>query len=343
MKPLVLNLLTCSVTAALLVALALPAKHTLDAAREAAPPPPAPEAPWPRPDPHPRRAFGVYVDPWHIDDWARRVGAAPQLVAKFEAFSNDRTIDKWLVQSRRIGIRRVLVSWEPWQPVPASYGSALQAQPQPGYRNIDIARGAQDRYMLRFARSLARFKGTVWLRFAHEMNGYWYPWSRNPRAYVLAWRRMVRIFDAAGARNVRFVWSVNPNLYEDEATWRRGLRPYWPGRRYVDAIGSTAINFGGLKEYPIRRIEPRLRRLRSDYRKPIVLTETNTAYADRVRWLADLRALLERSPWIRVVAWSQLPSRGKVHQRGTGTVDWDAQSDPPAAGALRAIIGDGLE
>ena len=42
------------------------------------------------------RAFGVYVDPWHIDDWARKIGAAPQLVAKFEAFSRRRTIDSFL-------------------------------------------------------------------------------------------------------------------------------------------------------------------------------------------------------------------------------------------------------
>lgn len=343
MRPFALNLLTCSVTAILLVALALPAKWTLDSAREAARvAAPVPEGPWPRPAADPRRAFGVYVDPWHVDDWARTVGAAPQLVAKFEAFSNRRTVDKWLVQSAKIGIRRVMVSWEPWAPVPAAYGTQQQAAPQPGYRNLDIARGSQDRYMLAFARSLARFRGTVYVRFAHEMNGYWYPWSRDPRAYVLAWRRMVRIFDVAGARNVRFVWSVNPNLYESTRAWRRSVKPYWPGRRYVDAVGSTMIDFGGVKSYPVARFEPRLRWLRSTYRKPIVLTETNTAYADRVAWLGDLRALLRRSPWIRVVAWSQLPSRGKVHQRGTGIVDWDVQTDAPAAAALQGVIADGL-
>src|SRR3954471_10381095 len=178
MKPLWLNLATCSLTAVLLAALALPAKWTLDAARLAAPPTTVIDAPWPRPAANPRRAFGVYVDPWHVDDWARSVGAAPQMVAKFEAFANQRTIDPWLTQARRIGIRRLLVSWEPWAPVPAAWGTAQQARPQPGYRNLDIARGAQDRYMLRFARSLARFGGVVDLRFGHEMNGYWYPWSR---------------------------------------------------------------------------------------------------------------------------------------------------------------------
>src|SRR3954471_17804132 len=98
MKPFALNLLTCSVTAALLIALALPAKRTLDATHEARVTVPV-DAPWPRPAQDPRRAFGVYVDPWHVDDWARSAGAAPQLVAKFEAFSNQRTIDRFLAQT----------------------------------------------------------------------------------------------------------------------------------------------------------------------------------------------------------------------------------------------------
>jgi hypothetical protein len=235
-----------------------------------------------------------------------------------------------------------MVSWEPWAPVPSAYGIAQQAAPQPGYRNLDLARGAQDRYILRFARTLARFDGTVYLRFAHEMNGYWYPWSTNPRAYVLAWRRVVRIFDVAGAHNVRFVWSVNPSLYESRTSWRRHVLAYWPGRRYVDDVGSTVIDFGGLKSYPVARFAPRLRWLRERFGRPVVLTETNTAYAGRVRWLADLRALLARSPWITAVTWSQLPSRGKAHQLGTGVLDWDVQADPASAAGLAAIVRDGL-
>jgi mannan endo-1,4-beta-mannosidase len=342
MRPLFLNLLTASATIALLVVLALPAKAVLDAARSTGAPVAVRNAPWPRPADDPRRVFGAYVDPWHVDDWARSVGAAPQLVAKFEAFSRQRPLGPQLAELRSIGIRRLLVSWEPWQPVPAAWGADSQALPQPGYRNIDIARGVQDRYIVRFARTLATFPGTVYLRYAHEMNGYWYPWSHGARAYVWAWQRIVRIFDAVGAHNVRFVWSVNPNLYERATTWKRGVSPYWPGRRYVDAVGSTMINFGGTKSYPVERFAPRLRWLHATYRKPIVLTETNTAYDGRITWLRDLRRLLAAAPWIRVVAWSQLPSRVHANQQGIGDLDWDVQSDPAAATLLRGIIDDGL-
>jgi len=340
-RPVALNVLSCAATLLLLAVLAIPAKQALDRgpqARAATAVPPNLE-----PHPSPRRVFGVYVDPWHVDDWARTIGAAPQASAKFESFSRRRTLGKYSAESRRQGIRRMMVSWEPWTPVPAALGVDAQSHPQPGYRNIDIARGAQDRYMLRFARSLARFPGTVWLRYAHEMNGYWYPWSRDARAYRWAWRRMVRLFDVAGARNVRFVWSVNANLYEPEAVWLRNARRYWPGSRYVDVVASTMINFGGDKEYSVGRFMPRLRTLRERFRKPIILAETNTEFDGRVAWLRDLRRLLRGAPWIRAVMWSQLPSRGKAHRTGaTGLVDWDVQRDPPAAAQLRGIIADGV-
>jgi mannan endo-1,4-beta-mannosidase len=286
------------------------------------------------------RTVGVYVDPWNVDDWARSVGASPGLVAEFEAFSQNRVLDHHLREAERQGVRRMLISWEPWKPVPPSLGPFQQYQPQLGYRNADIARGAQDEYIARFARSLAGFQGTVYLRYAHEMNGFWYPWARGARGYVQAWRHVVSIFRQVGARNVRFVWSVNPNLFQARAEWLRKLRRYWPGSSYVDAVGSTMINFGGRKDYRVARWVPRLRALRRLYRKPVMLTETNTAYRGRVRWLRDLRRLLKRTPWIRALIWSQLASRGKANMNDAGRVDWDVRRDPPAAAVLRQIIRD---
>ena len=124
--------------------------------------------------------------------------------------------------------------------------------------------------------------------------------------------------------------------------WRATLRRYWPGRRYVDFVGTTMIDFGGAKDYPVGRFAPRLRALRQIYRKPMLLAETNTEAQGAVAWLRDLRNLLRGMPWIRGVFWSQLPSRGKVQQTGTGVVDWDVRSEPAAAAELSAIIRDGV-
>ena len=331
MRGLWLNLLTASGTVAILGVLTLPAvrlRHDLVT---------PPSLPVPA-----SRAFAVYVDPWHIDDWAEGVGGQPTIAAKFESFSRRRTVERFTNETERRGIRSVLVSWEPWKPVPARLGLYRQSYPQRGYRNVDIANGIQDAYIRRFAKQLATFDGTVYIRYAHEMNGFWYPWSWDARDYVRAWRRMVRIFDQAGADNVRFVWSVNPNLYEPAAPWLKNLALYWPGSRYVDYVGSTMINFGGKKRYDVARFLPRLSELHRIYRKQLILTEVNTQYGGRVPWLRDLRRMLRQTPWITAVAWSQLPSRGAAQMRRPGDLNWNVALDPRSATILRGIIDDGL-
>jgi hypothetical protein len=328
-RPLALNLATVSVTVLLLGLLTVPAwrlqTDRVASTRAALPPAPG-------------RLFGVYTDPWHLDEWSADVGVRPNLVAKFQAFSPQRTPDHFLRQVERDGVTRAMISWEPWKTVPAALGARRQAQRQPGFTNADIARGSQDAYIARFARSLAAFRGTVYLRYAHEMNGFWYPWSADAGAYVRAWRRVVRIFRAEGARNVRFVWSTNPNLYETRQAWLYNLRRYWPGARWVDVVGSTMINFGGNKRYPVARFAPALTILHRTFRKPVFLTEVNTDRASRMAWLRDLGREVHREPWIRAVVWSQLPSRGQAQRgRGNGDLDWDVAEDPDAAAELRAV------
>jgi mannan endo-1,4-beta-mannosidase len=331
-RPLALNLATASVTLVLLALLALPA-WTPHRGRLAASNAAAPAA---------GRLFGVYTDPWHLDAWSSHVGVRPNLVAKFEAFARRRAPDAFLRRVERDGVRRVMVSWEPWKTVPAVLGAARQAQRQPGFSNADIARGSQDAYIARFARSAATFQGLVYVRYAHEMNGFWYPWSVDAGAYVRAWRRVVRIFRAQGARNVRFVWSVNPNLYETPATWLGNLRRYWPGSGWVDAVGSTMINFGGKKDYQVARFAPRVATLHRVFRKPVFLTEVNTEHAGRVAWLRGLADEVRANRWIGAVVWSQLPSRAQAQgATGRGNLNWNVTSDRAAAAQLRAVARDG--
>ena len=285
------------------------------------------------------RAIGVYVDPWHVHEWAAGVGEMPDYIARFEAFSRGATLDSFLGEAQRQGLDRVMVSWEPWRPVPTERGPVEQFRPQPGYRNRDIAAGAQDEYIRRFAASLAAFPGRVDLRYAHEMNGTWYPWSRDPIAYRRAWRHIVRTFRAVGARNVRFVWSPNPSLFLPTRTWKRSVRVYWPGRRFVDAVGATVINYGGDKRYPVARFMPRLRYLHRTYRKQLMLTEVKTQHRGRVTWLRHLRRMLRRTPWIRAVAWFQ-HSHDAPQQLQRGRLDWNVETDRRAAAVMRGIIRD---
>jgi hypothetical protein len=124
--------------------------------------------------------------------------------------------------------------------------------------------------------------------------------------------------------------------------WIRQLRLYWPGKRYVDMVGATVINFGGSQRYAINAFAPRLRTLHHIYGKAVFLTEVNTQFGGRVRWLHDLRRLLRRTPWIKALAWSQLPSRGAAQMFRPGDLHWDVQRDRKSAAVLRGIIQDGF-
>jgi beta-mannanase len=71
------------------------------------------------------------------------------------------------------------------------------------------------------------FGSPVVIGFGHEMNAYWYSWGyRHTRAatFVAAWRHIVTLFRARGARNVTWLWT----LQADEP----GTGPvaaWWPG------------------------------------------------------------------------------------------------------------------
>jgi Glycosyl hydrolase family 26 len=289
-----------------------------------------------------KREFGISIDPWKFDEWAAAVGAKPTMLMGFEAFSKRRTLDKHFAEARRQGVRSFMVTWEPWVSVSADLGKEEQRKEQPEYSNKAIASGAWDDYFRMFARSVAASGLIVYIRHAHEMNGDWYPWSRDPADYVTAWRRMVDIFRKEGAKNAKFVFSVNPSVWVPDEEFKASLQDYWPGPEYVDFLGSTMISFGGKKSYSVAEFAARLGFTRSLFNKDMIITELNTALVGRVKWLTDLRTwLAEDAIWVRGVVLSQGESRGQV-QLGdkVGDLSWNVMTDADSKPVIRGIIND---
>ncbi|MGH3679512.1 MAG: glycoside hydrolase family 26 protein [Natronosporangium sp.] len=288
------------------------------------------------------REFGILSDPWQVDEWADAVGAAPTMVMEFEQWHRNRTIDDHFAQARRQGLDSFMVAWEPWRPVPPSLGKAAQYADQPEYGNAAIAAGRLDGYIRDFARSVAASGLAVYIRYAHEMNGDWYPWSRDPDSYVLAWRRVVDIFRAAGATNATFVFSLNASIWVDDTSWREVAEQYWPGDGYVDLVGATMISFGGRKDYTVAEFAARLELMREVFGKDVMVTELNTAAQGRVRWLTDLRTWLAvDAPWVTGVVLAQAESRGQI-QLGeqVGDLSWNVMTDPETQPVIRGLIDD---
>lgn len=286
------------------------------------------------------RNFGIASDPWQVDEWAAAVGAKPTMVMEFEQWTRNRTIDSHFQQARKQGLRGFVVSWEPWASVRPELGKEAQYAEQPTFSNTAIAEGRLDDYIRRFARSVAKAPLTVYMRYAHEMNGDWYPWSRDPAAYVKAWQHVVDIFRAEKATNVRWVFSLNPSPYEELTGWAANAKKYWPGANYVDFVGSTMINFGGTKEKSVAEFATRLKYMHDEFGKDLIITELNTASAGRVKWLADLRTwLVTDATWVRGVVLSQHESRGQA-QLGAkvGDLSWSVTEDSETKPIIQGLI-----
>jgi hypothetical protein len=112
----------------------------------------------------------------------------------------------------------------------------------------------------------------VIVRFAHEMNGSWYPWSQQPQEYVAAFRRMASAVHRH-APGSAMMWAPNygggypfsggkyeakpgTSSFAELDTDGDGsvtqaddpYAPYWPGRDSVDWVGMSLYHWGDV--YP---------------------------------------------------------------------------------------------
>jgi mannan endo-1,4-beta-mannosidase len=102
-----------------------------------------------------------------------------------------------------------------------------------------IASGQYDSYLSLYAETVKAYRHPVILSFGHEMNGDWYTWGYRhtaPAEFVAAWRHIVRLFRALGARNVTWMWTVN--IIDDSELGKIAPpQAWWPGRAYVNWVG----------------------------------------------------------------------------------------------------------
>ncbi len=186
---------------------------------------------------------GAYCDGWtgtDIDNFKTISGKNGGAIGFFDfnsSFSNDVSPFVANCKSRHIV---PMVTWEPTTTAPYDDNSILSA----------IISGSHDAKIDEFANGMKNEGCTIFLRFAHEMNGNWYSWARynadstvqnSAGDYISAFQHVVTRFNSAGATNVKFVWAPNNYSYPYNKG-DNGLIDFWPGSDYVDWIGiSTYI------------------------------------------------------------------------------------------------------
>jgi mannan endo-1,4-beta-mannosidase len=155
-----------------------------------------------------------------------------------------------------------------------------------------IAAGKYDGYLSEYAEAVRAFGHPVILSFGHEMNGSWYKWGytkTSPAVFVDAWRHIVTLFRALGAKNVTWLWTVNIINDTQKGTIPRP-NPWWPGNSYVTWVGIDGYYLkSSWKFAPL--FGPTIGAVRELTDDPILIAETGAVPAsDQPAKIADLFA-----------------------------------------------------
>lgn len=228
-----------------------------------------------------------------------------------------------------------MIAWEPWDHTGRG-GGRLRSR-QPDYQLQTIINGDHDEFILDWASSAAAWGHPVILRFAHEMNGYWYPWAELANAnaegeFIEAWRHVYDLFIEAQATNVIWVWS--PNLAGVTFT---PIDQLWPGDEYVDWVGLVGYLGNGIDPRvwtPTfdELFGPTLAEVRALTDHPIVITEIGATELGgrKAEWITGVLEAVNSRPDIVGLVWFEINKES----------DWRITTSKASAEAFAAGIAD---
>jgi hypothetical protein len=189
-----------------------------------------------------------------------------------------------------------------------------------------IAAGTYDAYLRRYAASVRGFGHAVVIGFGHEMNAPTYSWGyrHTPAAtFVAAWRHIVTLFRAEGARNVTWLWTINAD--------RPGTGPvqnWWPGGQYVTWVGVDGYYYRPSDTFT-SVFGTTMDQVRTFTNDPILLSETAVGpQAHQFVKILDLFHGMSQYHALGLVWFDKTQDSGVYHQ------DWRLEDSGPAESAF---------
>lgn len=205
----------------------------------------------------------------------------------------------------------------------------VQLEPK-GVALASVAAGGSDAYLRSYADAVVAFGHPVIVSFGHEMNGTWYSWGyghTSPAVFTAAWRHVVRVFRAAGAANVTWLWTVNTVQGASSS-----LSRWWPGAEWVDWTGIAGYyyratdTFGSVFGSTIAAV-------RAFSGAPLLIAETAVGTTTNRENQIDALFAGVRAARLAGVAWFDAAQQaGLYHQ------DWRLEDDPAACAAFTAAV-----
>lgn len=207
---------------------------------------------------------------------------------------------------------------------------------RPATNAAAIASGSQDAVIWRAAIALRHVGGNVLLRPFYEFDQP----AGHPRAMgtpaqvIAAWRRVYRIFAAAGATNVHFVWC--PMAFD----FARGIaQRYWPGSRYVQWVGADGYNFPGKTWHTFGQIFGGAYSFAAHQHRPLIAAETASPANDprTPGWMAAAAAWIRLHPDFKAVSYfDSISPKGYNFQLGSNAATLAAYRSWADGGWFRA-------
>lgn len=269
--------------------------------------------------------FGIDVpsaDPALVDAAAVDSGASPTVLNIFVKLdSRSFTVDTLEEMSERHLMP--MVSLEPWSVESTWTGGGL-----PQYRLSQLSAGRYDAELTRIARTIAAFGKPVYLRFAHEMNGDWYPWAEGvngnqPGDYVRAWRHVHDLVKAISPR-AKLLWSPNAG------TRLKSLPKLFPGDRYVDAVGMTAYGHGASA---MDTLTDTYHALLALSKRPVILAEVGADGAAKASWIAGFGGFVSSASRVVGFVWFNTST-----ETTKATGDYRFDDSPANTAAFAAML-----
>lgn len=224
----------------------------------------------------------------------------------------------------------------------------------PVFNLENINAGQFDADFRRWMREAKRFGSALIAEYGVEVNGFWFPWNglwntgggshaAAVERFRQAYRRIIRIAREEGARNIRWVFHVDP-WDEPVADWNR-FENYYPGDEWIDWVGVSVYG----RQVPTNPYRPSFRyqmdwayrRLMALTNKPVIVCEFGTiAEPGQEDWARAALSDLLSGRWPKVIGFAWW--NASFHNDPAGAShesDMRVQSSPGLAAVFRSLVG----
>lgn len=271
--------------------------------------------------------LGAFVGTGTLGGFESTLGRSIAINHTFVGWTDDFTT---MLPALAAGGRVPLVTWEAWE---NSVGAPL----------ADIIGGTYDAMITARAKAAKSFGKTFFLRWGHEMNGNWYPWSGSSNGanmaatttFISAYHHIHDLFVAAGAANVLWIFCPNVDSVPSEG-WNQ-WQNYYPGDSYADWIGLDGYNWGTVQStstwQSFSTIVGRIYAGLAAKGKPLIIPETASTElgGDKAAWIAAVLPSLQTSfPSIKAFVWFEMNKE----------TDWRAESSSASRAAFVSMVND---